>query len=351
MANSVSSRIFDWDGDYRCYCGLLAAIERKESDGQCVYRCPKGICDPESCGFVLRLPLAGKNATPRHHNCEVGVSEAAVNPGAGKKGPNSNRLDEGRSNGRTSTDPLTEEVALSVNDCTKTQGLDKKLLDFCTLQESLTGDKDAELKEGISKQTSNLNAPHKRLREPADNAPDLCESNNYKTYTKFCLRCDGKGHWAKECRLVAEEVTASQPALEQQKEAVPFVEKITGGKCFHCQQEGHWAKDCPTKRRKQDDCHAGMSFPGVCHHCGQPGHWARDCKVKQFQKQAGLLTRPQGLCYKCKKPGHWSKECPMHNKYDIVSPAPSSSVQVVVKQQNQKPLSQRGGGGFGEPIW
>jgi hypothetical protein len=351
VINSVSNRINDLYGDNRCYCGLLAAFERKESGGQCVYRCPKGICDPESCGFVLRLPIDDKNAILRQHHYRVGGVQAAVNPGTWRKVLNSNRLDEGRSNGETSADSLTGEVALLVDNCTKKQGFDKDSAEFCTLQESLKEDGDTVLQGGISKQTPKLNAPCKRVREPADDATSASESNNCKVYTKFCLRCDEKGHWAKECRLVAEEAAVLQPASEQQKEAVPFVGKNAEGKCFHCQQEGHWAKYCPAKRRKQDGCPSGMSFSGVCHHCGQPGHWARDCKVKQFQKQAGLLTRPQGLCYKCNKPGHWSKECPMHNKHDIVSPAPSSSLPFVVKQQSKKTLSQRGGGGFGDPIW
>ena len=344
----VNNVIRNWDGDTRCYCGLLARVETKERGGHCIYRCPKGICDPDSCGFILRLPSDKSNAISRQHQPVVKGCEAATNPGTERTVFNTNRaLDEGRSIVDNSSGSLREEVNLAAEHSTKNQRPDKNSVDSCTIQESLAEERDAVLQDGVSKQTSNLNAPSKRSREPIDGASDLSERANSTISMKFCLRCDGKGHWGKECQVAAEPVTILQPAAEKQKEAGPFEDKSTEGKCFHCQGEGHWAKHCPAKRRKQDDCPVGLSFPGVCHNCSQPGHWARDCKMKQFQKQAGLLTRPQGLCYKCKKPGHWSKECPMSNKYGVVSPSSSS----VIEHQSHKSLSQRGGGGFGEPIW
>eukprot|EP00890_Picochlorum_soloecismus_P004124 jgi/Picsp_1/4712/NSC_02081-R1_---NA--- len=264
VTNSLNNGKSDWDGDTRCYCGLLAAVERKESSGQCVYRCPKGICDPESCGFVLRLPEDDKNAIVPQHHRGVKDFEAAVTPGTGRKVFNCKGLVEGRSNVETSDGSLTQKAPPDMDQCDRNQGLDKISVELCTIQESLVEVGDAVLRDGVPEQTSNLEAPHKRSREPFDGVTGVSESTNCNIYTKFCLRCDGKGHWGKECRLVAEEATVLRPASEQQKEAGPFVAKSSEGKCFHCQGEGHWAKHCPVKRRKQDDCSTTLSFPGNC---------------------------------------------------------------------------------------
>ncbi|CAD6186378.1 unnamed protein product [Caenorhabditis auriculariae] len=99
----------------------------------------------------------------------------------------------------------------------------------------------------------------------------LNESGNVSD--KKCRRCDGEGHFARDC---------DQPPREND------------GKCRNCSEEGHFSRDCPQPKK----------LGGNCFNCGDAGHNSRGCT-----KPRDLSRLPTFPCRHCSQEGHWARDC------------------------------------------
>jgi len=109
-------------------------------------------------------------------------------------------------------------------------------------------------------------------------------SRDQPTTTLECYLCNRVGHFARNCARGTEE--RSQRCLKCHRRG-HFAKdcREEESRCFKCYKNGHLAKDCDE--------------PDLCYHCNKRGHISRDCP------DSGMKT-----CFKCGGKGHIALECP-----------------------------------------
>jgi hypothetical protein len=104
-----------------------------------------------------------------------------------------------------------------------------------------------------------------------EHSAQYCPKKNSNTQNSVCFKCQGKGHFAKEC---------------------PLTYQNNG--CFNCGRRGHSAKDCRQSMK--------------CSNCGRNGHVLKDCRASRNQYDQ-RNTSEIGKCVKCGNPGHTKEKC------------------------------------------
>lgn len=173
--------------------------------------------------------------------------------------------------------------------------------------------------------------------------------------TSVCYRCDGVGHFARDCPTFTgvRRDAAPRGGGPMRRVAHPTREQAPGtSECYRCNKFGHFARECPEytgtpypnaystsfRGRGQaalpyDDGRGAVSSfgrggagrggaPAVygtskCLKCNRYGHFARECTQEENScykcSESGHIAKDcekADVCYVCNKEGHLAKECP-----------------------------------------
>jgi len=131
-----------------------------------------------------------------------------------------------------------------------------------------------------------------------------------------CYRCNGFGHFARDCPTSAGIRRSALPrgggpirgtlAHSSKEEAY-----TTTLECYLCNKVGHFARDCVRGRGGPEE----RSLR--CLKCHRRGHFAKDCRDEESRcfrcYKSGHIAKDcdePDLCYYCNKRGHMSRDCP-----------------------------------------
>merc|ERR1719510_871089 len=132
-----------------------------------------------------------------------------------------------------------------------------------------------------------------------------------------CYRCNGFGHFARDCPTLAGIQRAALPrgggpirgtVSHHSTREQPHTTTL---ECYLCNKVGHFARDCVRGRGGPEE----RSLR--CLKCHRRGHFAKDCREEESRcfkcYKNGHLAKDcdePDLCYHCNKRGHISRDCP-----------------------------------------
>jgi len=132
-----------------------------------------------------------------------------------------------------------------------------------------------------------------------------------------CYRCNGFGHFARDCPTLAGIQRAALPrgggpirgtVSHHSTREQPHTTTL---ECYLCNKVGHFARDCVRGRGGPEE----RSLR--CLKCHRRGHFAKDCREEESRcfkcYNSGHLAKDcdePDLCYHCNKRGHMSRDCP-----------------------------------------
>jgi len=131
-----------------------------------------------------------------------------------------------------------------------------------------------------------------------------------------CYRCNGFGHFARDCPTSAGIRRSALPrgggpirgTLAQSSKEQAYTTTL---ECYLCNKVGHFARDCVRGRGGPEE----RSLR--CLKCHRRGHFAKDCRDEESRcfrcYKSGHIAKDceePDLCYYCNKRGHMSRDCP-----------------------------------------